>query len=202
MDNSDVVEFTQTWAGAFAAVGKEATDIAIEMAFEVLKGHELADIKRAVMTHISTSPYPPKPSDINELINGDPESRKLKAWSMVEDAIRRVGGHESVVFDDPATMVVIEEMGGWIGLCKITDKELPFKRNEFVKRMTPYLHTPPTDHPKRLCGVNEQANRGQYPELTQEPKLIGNPERARLVYEGGETRKIGFFDMKKIGVGG
>ena len=191
MDKSDIVEFSQVWSGGFEVQGKTASDIVIEMAFNALSRHDLGDIRKAMMTHIQTSNFAPKPSDINEIISGDPESQKLKAWTMVESAIRRVGGYESVVFDDPGVMVVIDEMGGWTSLCDVTDSELPFKRNEFVKRMAQHIHTPPTEYPKRLSGIVEQQNQEQYPDAIPKPLLIGDATKARLVLEnGGKPRLI------------
>ena len=190
MGDLDLEEFSQTWSAAFEVYGKSASDIVIEMAFNALANHALDDIRKAMMTHIQTSKFAPKPSDINELIGGDPESRKLQSWTMVESAIRRVGGYQSVTFDDPGVMVVIEEMGGWSRLCEVTDSELPFKRNEFVKRMAQYVHTPPAEYPKRLSGIVEQQNQEQYPDAVPAPLLIGDATKARLVLEGGGKPRL------------
>ena len=190
MDNSQIEEFSQIWSAAFEVQGKVATDIGVEMAFSALAKHSMLDVRRAVMTHISTSTFAPKPADINQLISGDPESRKLKAWGVVESAIRRFGAYETVVFDDPAIMAAIDEMGGWIELCRVDDNELPFRRNDFVKLYGGYLNRPPTEYPKKLCGVVEQTNQGDYPDAIPLPKLIGDTAKARMVYKNGGDQRL------------
>lgn len=190
MTTDDAVDFGRLWVLAYENYNKAPSDSLVQLAFNVLKAHRFEDIRRAVMTHISTSPFAPKPSDINQLIGGDPDSRKLQAWTMVETAVRRVGGYESVVFDDPAIMAVIDEMGGWISICDVSEKELPFRRNEFLKRYTAYLHRPPAEFPKRLCGRAEQANGDKYASSIAAPKLIGNTEKARLVYQSGGNPRL------------
>lgn len=190
MTTDDAVNFGRLWVLAYENYSKTPSDSLVQLAFNVLKAHRFEDISRAVMTHISASPFAPKPSDINELIGGDPDSRKLQAWTMVETAVRRVGGYESVVFDDPAIMAVIDEMGGWIAICDVNEKELPFRRNEFLKRYTAYLHRPPAEFPRRLCGRAEQSNGDKYADSTAAPKLIGNTEKARLVYRSGGNPRM------------
>ena len=195
MDKSDGVKFAQLWALGYENYGKTPSDALTELAFDVLSNHSFDDIKRAVMTHIQTSPYAPKPSDINQLIGGDPDSRKLKSWTMVEETIRRVGGYESVVFPDDGIMAVIDEMGGWVKMCSVTNEELPFIRNEFIKRYAPYLNKSPDEYPRRLSGIAEQANQLTHPDHVQLPKLIGDPELAKLVYQGGGAPRLAVTNM-------
>jgi hypothetical protein len=187
MDKSDLPQFAEVWATACEVAGKPASDLAIEMAFNVLARHPFEDVRRAVMTHLETSQFVPKPADINNLIAGDPNSRKLEAWAKVESAIRRIGSYQTVVFDDPAIMVAIETMGGWIKLCEISDDELPFRRNEFTKL---YSVQPPNQWPQKLIGITEARNAGEHPDSVPEPLLIGKKETARLVYQKGGDRRL------------
>jgi len=198
MGINDVKEFTQAWSAAYDVQNKTISDIAVEMAFEALANHDLADVKRAIMTHIKTSKFPPKPADINEIIDGDPDSRKLQAWTLVEQTIKRVGGYESVVFPDPAIMAVIDDMGGWIKLCDITEKELPFMRNEFVKRYSPFLHKPPSKYPRRLAGKVEQTNQGDYPGRLVGLKLIGDKQAVKMVFEGGQNSRLNVAALDRV----
>jgi len=196
MDSNDAVRFGQLWALAHENYGKSPSEGLLQLAFDLLANHEFDDIKRAVMTHLSTSPYVPKPADINNLIAGDPNSRKLEAWAKVESAIRRIGSYQTVVFDDPAIMVAIETMGGWIKLCEISDDELPFRRNEFTKL---YSVQPPTQWPSKLIGITEARNAGEHPESVPAPLLIGNHANARLVHDKGAHRRLEVAQIENKG---
>ena len=187
MDKNDFLQFAEVWAAAHEVTGKPATDLAIEMAFNVLAKHPVEDVRRAVMTHLETSSFSPKPADINNLIAGDPNSRKLEAWAKVESAIRRIGSYQTVVFDDPAIMVAIETMGGWIKICEISDDELPFRRNEFTKL---YSVQPPTTWPTKLMGITEARNAAEFPDSVPQPLLIGDKASASLVYKNGDVRRL------------
>src|SRR5688572_11242758 len=192
MKRSDLDKFTQLWAGMAEMYGKTVSDAAIAMAFSALEKYDLIDIRRALSAH-AVDPvrgqFPAKPADLVLHMDGDPESRSLQAWSNVEKSIGRVGPHQSVVFDDPAVMASIDDMGGWIELCGITDEELPYKRQEFVKRYKGYLNRPPQSHPAKLIGSDEAYNMQHFPDYVSSPILIGNPQLALEVMKTGGEKK-------------
>lgn len=203
MIRDDWEEFRQVWKGAFKVYGKEPDDFSMEMVFAALKRFELAEIKRALVAHLNNPDegrFVPKPADVVRGIEGDTGGRALGAWSNVQDGIRRAGAYGSVVFDDPITMRVIDDMGGWIGLCHASSDEEPFKRAEFERRYRAYAPRPPTEYPSKLLGIIECENGEKYAHRTESPYLIGNPERAMLVYQSGVSsvqRITSMSDMVK-----
>lgn len=192
MHEHEINEFAQVWSDAWSLYGKEVTPGILDLCFNALQRFELRDIRRALSAHVNNTEhgvYAPKPADVVKFLEGDTKTKSLTAWSKVEKAIRHIGPWQSIVLDDPTAQAVIAEMGGWIDLCKVTEKELPFKCNEFVKRYEGYAGRQqfPTDFPKVLVGIAQAENEvnGQPSEA---PVMIGNPDRARLVYErGGES---------------
>jgi hypothetical protein len=127
----------------------------------------------------------PKPADVVKLLGGSNLDRATLAWTKALQAIHHVGTYDSVCFDDPIINVVILEMGGWIQLGLVVEKELPFKQREFELRYRAYLTKGSfEDYPRELPGIFARDNsaRGFIP---PKPRLIGDPEKAAKVYLGG-----------------
>jgi hypothetical protein len=179
MNIADMDNFNSKWMAVHEVYNKQISDAAIALAFQVLSKFEWSDISRALDSHLldaDAGRFPPKPADIAKYITGDPESRPLEAWTKVVTAISRQGPYRTIVFDDSVIMAVVRDLGGWVELCKIDDKELPFKRNEFATRYRGYMLTPPQAWPKLLQGLSP----------TDSPILIGNQEKAEQVLLTGK----------------
>lgn len=201
MNRTELNQFSKLWAGMAEMYGKTVSDAVIAMAYAALEKYDIADIRRAINAHVADptrGQFLAKPADLILHIDGDPESRSLQAWTKVEDAIKRVGPHQDVVFDDAAVMVAIEDMGGWIPLCGISDSDLPYKRQEFTKRYKGYLSRPPARHPAKLIGISSASNMQRFPNYKPDPILIGNPQQAMLVHESGGERKDNVVSLSSM----
>jgi hypothetical protein len=190
MNKTDSRAFTFLWTAMAEQYGKTVSDAAQAMAFAALERCHLDDIRRAISAHVADPErgrWMAKPADLIMHIDGDPESRSLQAWSKVLGAIQTVGPYQTVVFDEPSIMAALEDMGGWIELCNISEDEAPFKRNEFVKRYKGYLNRPALTHLPKLVGISESHNMQHAPKFKTTPVLIGNPQRAMLVLESGSN---------------
>lgn len=178
--------------GLFELYNKKTSPELLEIYFNALKGHELADLSRAANLHAldpDAGSFMPKPADFVRHIAGSKQTRAMKAWTLVERAVRSIGQYESVVFDDPITHAVLEDMGGWVDLCSTpTEKDLEFRGHEFSKRYQGYvLQGGVTEYPNKLVGLIEaDCNRRKFP--APQPKLIGNPEKAKQVLLGGRAQ--------------
>lgn len=201
MTPKDYSQFVTIWTQACELYSKTPSDGALDLVFAALQRFDIDQVKQGLTAHINDpkhGDFAPKPADIVRHIEGDGDSRALAAWSKVDRAIRSIGSWESVVFDDPKTMVVIEDMGGWIKLCEVTEKELPFKSNEFVKRFMAYISRPPERHPSKLIGRTEANNTGEFQPFVQEPRLVGKPEKCAEVYRLGATKKHGPMRLSDV----
>jgi hypothetical protein len=180
MQDSDRRAFFETWASAWEGCGKAVTDRLLRFAFESLREYQLADIQRAVLERsrdADTGAFAPKPADIIRQIEGAGDERSLAAWTKVETAITRIGPHRLIAFDDNRIHAVIDDMGGFMRFCVVTDDDLPFMRNEFCKRYRGYVRKAPTRWPALITAAEG--------EVDEPPHLIGDPELAKRTMLGG-----------------
>lgn len=193
MNKNDVEGFNQVLISAAEVTGKSLSAQSLVLYWDLLSTFELTDIRNAVQAHLKnpeTGSFMPKPADIIKFINGSSESRSMQAWTKVDKAIRTVGIHESIAFDDPLIHAVIESMGGWITLNNIQNhKEIAFKAVEFEKRYRGFLITPPgNNYPSYLIGSTEMGNsqRGYKTPVY----LFGQPDRAKYVKNHGRKLEV------------
>lgn len=196
MLDSDRGNFYALMTGLFEMYGKKGSRELLEIYFGALKAYDLSDLARAANQHAldpDQGQFMPKPADFVRHIAGSKQTRAMRAWSMVDRAIREVGQYQSVTFDDPIVHVVIDEMGGWIDLCSTpTEKDLEFRGHEFNKRYQGYaLQGGVSEYQSRLVGLIEadSACRSLPP---PSPLLIGDPSKAKQILLGGraEPRKL------------
>ena len=201
MKSNDYQDFQVLWTSVCDVYGKTPSDAAIGMNFRALAKYPLAQVRRALDGHLSdpdSGRFMPKPADLIRHIDGDPQGQALQAWSKVEQAIGRVGPWQTVVFDDPVVMATIEDMGGWIELCKVTDKELPFRRNEFTKRYQGYQMRAPDHYPNRCIGMAEAANARLENAPKTDPVLIGDHQRCRQLYQDAPGKAPGPVRLSQV----
>ena len=187
MQSTDQPSFFEALIATAEIYGKNLSPEAQMLYWHCLSAFEaqavIAALRRCCMDP-DTGQFMPKPADVIRQIKGGTEDQALLAWTNVEKAITRIGCYASVVFDDPIIHAVLQDMGGWVQLCKVTDDELPFKRNEFVTRYRDYAQRqaiPP--HPQVLTGLVNAERRmlGYEPE---EPRFVGNKEKCKAVMTG------------------
>ena len=196
MIDSESGEFSRIWNMALETKGKVLSDAAIEMTFEVLRPYALADIKAAVYAHLrdpDEGQYPILPAHITKFISGSSKTNAAIAWNKVVEGIKRVGSHSDIIFDDPIIHVVVRDMGGWVQICGVSNKELPFKGNEFKTLYEGHLKRGIDSHPPRLLGTANAENRrlGVDPEEKfDEVVMFGNHEQAARVAHDGAAKRL------------
>jgi hypothetical protein len=128
--------------------------------------------------------HPPKPADIIEMISGTAGDRSVIAWHQVLWAMGRVGGYNSVCFEDPVSNLTVEQMGGWPKLCSTPEAELPFRAKDF---QTAYaaLCGREVSHPSHLAGRFEIEAHASGRALQRDVVMVGHG--ARPVYESGRS---------------
>ena len=189
MQSTDIQPFLNLMAGVGEIYGKDVTELMTNIYWEALKRFPLVDVKLAFNRHAqnpTNGQFWPKPADLIRLLDGDPESRAMMAWRKVVDAIASLGPYETVVFDDPVIHMALENLGGWLEVCKVTDDELPFLARRFETAYRGFATRPVPQYPKQFVGLVEHGNRlhqleGDIPK----PQAIGDRNQARQVYRGG-----------------
>lgn len=194
MTRNDRAPFAELWVAAYAVYGKTVSDPMLDVVFSALSSYSLQDIRRGLSGHIKnpdSGQFPPKPADVIKHISGNSQSAAAEAWAKLDYAIRCVGNYRSVVFDDPKIHAAVERLGGWVKVSMTESKEYPFLQNAFQKLYQGFTVQPPESFPKKLIGTCEHQNsnhssfrRGK---AMDAPALVGDPEKARLVYEGGNA---------------
>lgn len=188
MTENDFAAFAAMWTQASRIYDKQVDSNLVNFVFKVLKRFELADVEKALARHLNdpdSGRFMPRPADIVRQLEGRSDQKAWAAWSKLDQAIRCIGQYQSVVFDDPIIMRVIQDMGGWIHLCEIpNEKNLNIKAHEFKTRYERYAQSPPSVFPSRLIGL-EEGDRRQREEARNPPVLIGDADKCIAVSQRG-----------------
>lgn len=195
MEPEDRKRFAHCLLAASEVYGREVSPAVAEVWWSALRGYDAAAVETAFQRHMTnpdTGQFMPKPADIVRILAGTSQDGAMVAWAKVDRAMRTVGAYQSVVFDDPLAMRVLQDMGGWIALGTKTSDEWPFVANEFRTRYVGYRQRGEIpDYPSRLPGIAE-ADRIRCGRGPGDAVLIGDPIAAqRIVNSGSDKPAIG-----------
>lgn len=140
MARLDFDSFCMAMAALAEYYGKELSEGVMMIYFNGLSHLSSAEFNKAIKTVTSQRKYAslPKVAEILEALNGDPNERAELALKELLDALKLHGTNKSICFKDRAIMGVIDAVGGWVELGKLSGKEWEaFKTFEFKKR---YVH--------------------------------------------------------------
>lgn len=121
-----------------------------------LSEYSIEEVSIGIKRHIQdpeVGQFLPKPADIIRNIVGTHSEEALQEWGTVIKYIEKAGQYQTVSFHNPIVARVIEEMGGWIKLCMLTNQELPFKFKEFEQRYKVCRRRGDTTHSGLLSGI-------------------------------------------------
>lgn len=189
MKASDKRQFAEYIMGLGEIYQQNVSKQKVALYWQLLAHYDWQDVKNAIEAYLlnpDCGQYFPKPADIVKWLSGNTETQALLAWTKVEEAIRKVGPYQSVVFDDAKIHAVLADMGGWIKFESVKHNELPFIAKEFRTRYQQYAIKPPVTYPKKLIGKAECHNALEGYAIP-EPKLLGVHELACKVYLNGEA---------------
>lgn len=163
----------------------------VQIWWESLKEFELQVVQRALIAHINRpdkdGQFMPTVASIRQLIGGTTGDAAALAWVKVTQAVQRVGCGTSVVFDDALIHRCIEDIGAWAKLGTTTEEEWQWTGKKFEQLYRAYMQRGERpEYPSRLIGFYEAQNANDGREI-DEPTLIGNPELARKVLQGGSS---------------
>jgi hypothetical protein len=139
-------------------VGKEITEAVLTLYWLALKPYGDDQVMAAFTTGVrkwnlfGRLPYP---SEVIEEIEGKREDSALVAWEQLQEAVRRAGRYQSVLFDDAKISRVVEVLGGWELVCDWSISEMGIHRAQFLKAYQA-LDTPGENRP--LTGLHARQN--------------------------------------------
>jgi len=191
MQSCDIPVFAALMAGMGELYSKRLSEALMDMYWHALKQFDVRDVHRALKSHINNpegGQFFPKPADVVRYITGCHTHKALRAWSKVEKTMATVGAYYSVEFDDLLIHAVLDDMGGWIKLCSLTETHMHYRAHEFQKRYQGFINTPPAHYPKYLSGILERDNAQSQHKSRTPPVLIGDQHTAeQVMLTGGGT---------------
>lgn len=193
MVDHELPEFSRTLLAVADYYGKELSENVVDLYWNGLREYDLASVKRALWAHArnpDSGQFMPKIADVARVMQGRTDDQAAIAWSKVNQAVRRVGTYQCVVFDDPVIHRVIADMGGWVLIGSKDDKEWPFVAREFETRYRGYRMRDETpEYPPVLIGM-ANAHNGQQGFRLNPPILVGDERKAQLVLQNGTTAPL------------
>jgi len=185
------IRFAKALSALAEYYGKELSDGVIALYWQGLSQYPIDDIEAAIGRHLQnpdTGQWMPKIADIVRMIDGTTQSAAAMAWAKVMRAVGSVGMYQSLAFDDALIHLVIDDLGGWHGICQISEAELPFLQKRFETNYRAYrmrgADVPP--HPRYLVGISETLNSANgY--RSDPPQLVGDLAKAQAVLSGGSN---------------
>lgn len=201
MHATDRAAFGRLLHSVYAYYRQQCSEFALQVWWQAMQQYDLETVRETLGRH-ATNPdngqFLPKVADVVKLIQGSTLDAAQLAWTKVLNAIASVGTYETVCFDDPIINAVLSDMGGWILLGQVDVEELPFKAREFEQRYRGYkTRGGASAYPRSLPGIFDQGNGAQGYGL-REPVLIGDTEKARLVYtQGDDGQRLTFAPLSR-----
>lgn len=187
MNHSEKTKFIEVLTGVHDFYGKDLSKFAIAVWLQACDTFDVEQITKALSAHLmdpERGQFMPKPADIVRQLQGTNTDRSLIAWGKVLDACQRVGAYTSVCFDDGLIHAAIEDLGGWMKLCRSETKDLGYLQTRFCASYKAYASRGDTAYPAMLPGEHAIANavKGY---AAQPPVLIGDPIKAQRVLANG-----------------
>jgi hypothetical protein len=190
----DFDRFLTILTGVSDYYGKPLSESVQQLYWHGLQQYDIEAVEKALWAHTQnpdSGQFMPKIADVTKMLQGSTQDSALQAWSKVDRAVRCVGTHRSVVFEDPIIHRVIVEMGGWIQFGTKTEEDWPFVRNEFVNRYRGYrVRSEVPEYPPVLIGIAEASNSKSGHAHVEAPTLIGNSQKAEQVMRLGSGKPI------------
>lgn len=188
MKVADKPQFMKLLTDVMAFYRQDVSPFALSVWWQAAQPFDFEQVSKALTAHAmdpERGQFAPKPADLVRQLQGTNSDRSLIAWGKVLDAMQRVGAYSSVVFDDPVIHAVIEDLGGWVKLCRSEMNEIQFVQKRFCDSYKAYAgRSEGISYPGKLMGAHDIENvKGGY--RSQQPVLIGNAEKAKQVLRLG-----------------
>lgn len=189
MDSGDKAKFKALLTDAMAFYRQDVSKYSLSVWWAACQPFDLEQVTKALTAHAMDpdgGQFAPKPADIMRQLAGTVTDRAQVAWGKAHDAAGGVGAYTDVVFDDPVIHAVITDMGGWPKFCRTETADLGYLQHRFCESYRAYSGRKDFEYPRLLGGARSPddvyAMRGL---KAPAPAVVGDIERARLVYRGG-----------------
>lgn len=190
MTEADRPGFAELLHAVYGFYRQGCSDTVLDIWWAAMRSFDLVAIRDALGRHAmnpDSGMFLPKPADVVRMLGGSTLDSAMMALAKLEAAMGHVGAYHTVVFDDSVIHRVVEEMGGWIGLCQTKSRDWEFRRTEFLNRYRGYRargEEPP--HQARLLGIFDAENSAAgFSVEDDNVRLVGDQAGARITIATG-----------------
>lgn len=162
MRHEELGAFTALLTDALAFYRQDVSEFVLSVWWQACSGYSLEQVRRALTAHAmdpERGRFAPMPADIVRALHGTQTDRSLLAWGKVLDAVKRIGAYESPDFGVDAIHCAIDDLGGWIKVCRSSVDELPHLQRRFCESFRAYSARPDAIRKVTLIGEHEAVNR-------------------------------------------
>lgn len=191
MQPNDKPTFVRLITDVLAFYKQDASPFALSVWWQACQKFDIEQVRKALTQHAMDAErgqFAPKPADLVRQLEGTATDKAILAWGKVLHAMQSVGAYTDVVFDDPAIHAVVDDLGGWVKMCRGETKDLGYLQHRFCEAHRAYTGRGDLEYPRLLCGDRSPdsvyAARGLQP---PKPALIGDRARAQLTYQSGQA---------------
>lgn len=190
MLDSDRSRFFALLGGVHDFYGKELSKFAGDVWWRCCAGSDLEQVSTAFSNHLSDAErgqWMPKPADLVRQLAGTQSDRSRRAWGKVLEAAQRVGAYASVAFDEPPIHAAVEDVGGWIALCRTDMDELPHLERRFCAAYRAYIAPGALMQWQPVLLGETAMNNKMAGYAAPSPVLVGDAEAAKQTIDGGKA---------------
>lgn len=180
-------------ADALGYYRQNASEFTLQIWWQACQRYDLEQVQKAMTAHAmdpERGQFAPKVADMVRILEGTSTDRAQLAWGRVLEAAASIGAYTDVAFDDPAIHATVEDLGGWVKVCRSETKDLGYLQHRFCESYRAYVGRGQFGYPAVLGGDRSPdamyAKRGL---PSPKPRLIGDAQRAQLVIANGGGSK-------------
>jgi hypothetical protein len=174
---------------------QDVSPFSLNLFWEALKGFDFEQVSKALTRHAmnpDNGQFAPKIADIVKQLSGTTSDKAKIAWGKAYAAMEQVGAYQDVCFDDGIIHLVIEDMGGWVKICRTETKDIGYVQHQFCESYRAYTGRERVEYPSYLAGANgtgENMARLRMRGITPPaPITIGDREKANAVLISGSNQ--------------
>lgn len=192
MQHSDFPKLIKMVTEALAYYRQDVSEFTLHVWTQACQPFAIEQVSKALTAHV-TDPekgqFAPKVADVVRVLAGTHTDRAALAWGKVLGAMSSVGAYSDVVFDDPAIHAAIEDMGGWVKVCRGETADLSYLQHRFCQAHKAYTGSGTFEFQRRLIGDRSPDHDYEIKGLQPpKPALVGDQDLARKVFERGSAQ--------------
>lgn len=191
MQHSDFPRLAKMVTEALAYYRQDVSEFTLHVWTQACQGYTLEQVSKALTAHVTDAEkgqFAPKVADVVRVLAGTTTDRAALAWGKVLGAMSAVGAYSDVVFDDPAIHAAVEDMGGWVKVCRGETAELSYLQHRFCQSHKAYTGRGTFEYQRRLVG--DRSPDADYLKKglpLPRPAVVGDRDLAKQVYDGGSA---------------